>query len=178
MPQDEAERLLVREIRVLNKWKIEMEEENDSSNAFMFSNKLVKDLYQHPYAHLKLTMNIISDEEIEGEVKKTLVKLSQCVELSDYIKLGERILKSFTDSGSGQEVLRTYLSPGLEWGTLLDENYQSQHVILLLKKFYQNEEIAKVNEPTIELIMTGSNASLITEYRKQGSPFPSMPCSE
>ncbi|GAA6136336.1 hypothetical protein NBRC116583_00830 [Arenicella sp. 4NH20-0111] len=165
---EEIEELLLDEVGRLSQWVLKKRRELDSTHSYIFENVLVKDLYINSIRHLPYTKKIVANEALNFEVKKLLIRFSQCLNLDDYLSLGRLVYTT------GDEDLMTVLiSPGPEYGVKLDENYSDPEVIefldLVLYKY-------PVLVESIELIRSGSNFRQTIEYRKAGEQQPVLTC--
>jgi hypothetical protein len=65
------------------------------------------------------------------------------------------------------------LSPGPQYGYLIDENYQDERLRALLKLFATKQPMLL---ETIELIESGSNIARYNELREFGEHLPVLKC--
>ncbi len=169
LKSDEGQHLLLREVASLNEWVLRQQKKYDSTDSYVFQNILVKDLYQNPYKHFRFTTSILKDNSIDVELKKQLVRLSQCLKLKDYLSLGIIV----SDIGD-VELMTVFISPGPEYGTILDDNYLNPLVVMFLDDLAVRYPSL---EKTIDLIRNGINSRRINAYRKTGESYPILNCS-
>jgi hypothetical protein len=168
LDSDQGKALLIKEVSELKSWIIKKEKENDSSDAYIFSNVLAKDLYQHADSHLAISKNLISDEHVDEGIKKILIKLSQCLSLENYLTLGEVVYAT-----NNKNLIITYLSPGPQYGFTLDQHHSDINVVEFLKKTQKKFPDLK---NSIELTISGSTLTSYVELIRFGENFPALSC--
>lgn len=175
LPSEDAKILLRSKVDSLSKWHAQMSNLRDSDNEYLFRNVLVRDLYKNPHAHFQLTMELLNDPKVNDEVKLFLVRLSQCLSVDEYLRLGEVVLNSVVAGHSGEEVLRTLVSPGEEWGTVVALNYESKNVEAFLRRI-QRHKALRDKFTVIDGILNGTKAAFIRSYVKAGEHFSMLIC--
>lgn len=141
---------------------------HDSGHYYIFNNDVFKDLYLNPSYHFKYGVRYILDSQANSQVKQLIVRTLQCLPLAEYLELGKNIIEL-----DDLDLSTTYLSPGPEYGFIIDEHYKNSDVKTLLTEF-------QVKQPelvgTIELIRTGTNINRYRELRKFGEKLPVLEC--
>ena len=165
---NKAEQLLLKEVTELSNWILIQRDKYDSTHRHVFNNTMVIDLYKNSYKHLPYSKRLLLRDDVGFEVKSLLVRFSQCLELEDYLLLGKALIEL-----DDLELATVFISPGPEYGVMLDLNYLDPSVISFL-------DIAVGKYPSIkgsvELIKSGSNFEQTLEYRKAGELQPVLSC--
>lgn len=169
LSSNEAEQLLLKETASLSKWILKQQKKYDSTHSYIFKNTLAKDLYKNSYKHFPYTKRLIVRDDVDLEVKKLLLRFSQCLNLKDYLLLGKVII----DVGD-VDLMSVFISPGPEYGVILDENYLAPSVIVFLEMVVSKYPSI---DGSVDLIKSGSNFRQTTEYRKAGELHPVLSCS-
>jgi len=168
LSSSQGKKLLVIELTKLNEWIVKKQKVYDSSDAYIFQNTLVKDLYGNPYSYFLYAKEVVGDDGVDVEVKKLVIKLSQCLKLNDYLDLGGAVI----GTGDG-ELMTVYVSPGSEYGVVLDENYLDKNVVSFLGRVVS--KYPSLSE-VVELTSSGININRINAYRKSGEVYPVIQC--
>ncbi len=164
----EGQRLLLKEVTKLYEWNLRQQKKEDSTDSYVFKHPFVKDIYQNPYKYFENTKYLLKDNTVDIALKIQLVVISQCLTLNDYLTLGSIVI----DAGS-IELMTAYISPGPEYGTILDDNYLNPRVIELLSVVISRYPLLK---ETVDLTKSGTNSNRINEYRKSGEQYPVLSC--
>lgn len=164
----QAKKLLVNELGLLRLWILEQEKVDDTSDVYMFRNVLVKDLYRNGRSYRAVTNAVIADESIGLEIKRMLIKLSQCLTLDEYLELGDVVYTT-----NNIQLMGTYLSPGPEYGFILDQYHANIEVRKFLEKVIGRFPDLKEN---VELTTSGETLTSYIEYIRYGSKYPALSC--
>ena len=170
--------LVVSELQELLEWKSNMERRYDSTNYFMFTNGLVVDLYKNPYSHYPLLIEKISDTNLGIDLKVIWIQLSQCISDEDYLLLIDKVLSSSLDEGDKGVLVRTLLSPGLEWGTKFDEKFSEPLFMSSLEQIRQYPNLTEFVDSAISRIVSGKNASFLSAHRGIDGEYPRISCAK
>ena len=165
---DDSNQLYAKEILELAKWIEYQQKVHDSGDYYIFNNAVFKDLYLNPKLHFKYGMKFILDPQASSHAKQIVVKTLQCLPLTDYLALGKRIIKI-----NDVALSTTYLSPGPEYGFIIDKNNKNKEVKVQLLDFRDKQPKLAT---TIELIMSGSNINRYEELKAFGEKLPVLEC--
>lgn len=166
----DAELLLVKKVSSLNKWIWRKRLLFDSTDFYIFENVLFRDLHANPYEHLPYTKSIVTNSHVDFAIKKILLNSSQCLDLKDYLSLGELIY----DIGD-VNLMEAFLFPYIGYGVILDENYRDPRVVEFLDRAVKKYP---TTAPSVELITSGIAFSQITAYRNFGESIPILNCPD
>lgn len=125
-------------------------------------------MHKNPYAHFEFGLDMLRESNIKKNTKALVIRTLQCLELEDYLAVGDVIMQSLD-----VELSTIYLSPGPEYGIGIDTNYQNPSVELLLLDF--EREMPQLKE-TIKLIRTGSNFKRYEGLKSFGEKIPVLEC--
>lgn len=165
-----SQQLLTLELKKLADWINSKREYNDSSHYHIFENILFIDLYNNPKAHFQYSLNLLKSNELNINEKELIIRASQCLPIHKYLKLGSELLKL-----NDINLLTVYLSPGPEYGYIIDANFQNKEVLKQLDLFSQHlPDLAD----TIDLISSGSNSKRYKELINFGEHLPIIKCSK
>ncbi|CAH0524459.1 hypothetical protein [Vibrio hippocampi] len=170
MNDNDAKQLLLEKTTVLHQWFVKQSRKDNATDRYVFANALYQDLYRHPYRHLRYTKELLVDDSVDLEVKKLLIKVSQCLSFEDYLSLGDLIF-----DGGDSSLMYVFTFPGPEYGLVIVDNYRDSSVIELL-----NVIVIKYPElaSSIELIQSGSSYRKAKAYRNSGEAYPVLKCSD
>ena len=175
---ERAEVLLEEELRKLLKWKLQKEKYFDSTHIYLFDNPLVIDLYQNPYSHFKVFSKKIVDPKLEDEIKIMWIKLSQCLKDEDYLLLADKVLESSLNNNTKISLIKSLLSPGVEWGTRFDDNYHKPILMKFLERLSSEKKLGINLAKNIDQIISGGNASFLEAYRSVDEQYPMLQCKD
>lgn len=167
---------LISELIRLEKWKTKKESFDDSTNAFMFTNKLVVDLVKNPDSHFKMLEEEISKSNIEVNTKILWIQLSQCVSDTSYLELVEHVLDSSLGYDEKLTLLKNLLSPGFEWGTRFSEKYFRPKYKSILNKISDQQPLSQDLKGSLDLIVNGTNANYLRAHRGIEGEYPRISC--
>ena len=157
-------------IQLLHNWINETSKQHDSGHYYIFENEVLRYLYFNPKKHIQYGLRYISDINGQSNVKQLIVRTLQCLPLEKYLKLGSEIVRL-----NDYNLSTVYLSPGAEYGYILDYNYEKKDVEILLAEF-------ELNDPklagTISLISSGSNYKRYRNLTEFGEKLPALACSK
>ena len=157
------------QISKLSDWIETAKEYDNSGDYFVFQNDLFVEMYQNPSLHLELSKDYILDKTISVSKRKLVIRMLQCLNIDDYLALGFQIVKL-----NDERISTTYLSPGPQYGYIIDENYQDENLKVLLELFATKQPMLKA---TIELIESGSNIKRYNELSEFGEDLPVLECT-
>jgi hypothetical protein len=164
----EATQIYRKHIDKLSNWVDTAREYDNSGDYFIFNNDLFAEMYQNPNLHLELSKDYILDETNSFFKRKLVIQMLQCLSLEEYLALGLQVVKL-----RDERISTIYLSPGPQYGYLIDENYQDERLRALLKLFATKQPMLL---ETIELIESGSNIARYNELREFGEHLPVLKC--
>ncbi|MFT5281191.1 MAG: hypothetical protein ACI94Z_000001 [Yoonia sp.] len=165
----ESTQIYRKQISKLSDWIDTAKEYDNSGDYFIFQNDLFAEMYQNPNLHLELSKDYILDETNSVSKRKLVIRMLQCLSIDDYLALGFQIVKL-----GDERISTTYLSPGPQYGYLIDGNYQDEKQKALLELFAAKQPMLK---ETIELIESGSNIKRYNELREFGEHLPVLKCT-
>ena len=154
----------------LSEWIKKAKAYENSGEYFVFKNELFQEMYRNPNIHFNLSIGYLSDKTVSITSKLAVIKMLQCLDIEDYLKLGEIVIEL-----KNEKISTTYLSPGPEYGFLIDKYFENKQVRELLARFNQMQPNLA---GTIELILTGENIKRYNELIRFGERLPVLICQE
>ena len=165
-------------MRTIREIRAEADRMSDSGYWPYFKMPLVGHLYRNPFDHLEAGMDLLSDESVALEDKRLEIRLLQCLPLDNYLGLIAWAIDAREDGRVEEGVLITLVSPGPEWGTTIALQYNNPHVLRLLEDMRRRLPDDRGLMESVDLIVTGTLASYISEYSSVGERLPWSGCLE
>jgi len=147
-----------------------------SSNWPYFENSSVRYLYMHPYIHQRATQELWRDQAVPMRIKSLSARLLQCLPITEYLALIRSSFASYKVGEVDAAVVEILISPGSDWGTLLDLSYQDPATSSVLKDIASDPAATEGIRERIADILSGESAAYIKAYNLPSEPLPSMRC--
>jgi len=173
---EDGAKLLVSELKRLDRWVTVKTWLNDSTNRFVFDNELVIDLYQNPYAHYSLFLHELSSQTVDISVKVQWARLLQCLRPQDLVDLIGTISSSDLPGGDKAKLIRTVVWPGIEWGTQFADGYASSPYREALDALRAQETRSSDVRETVEYLTSGEGKSFLNSHSLQDGAYPRNLC--
>ena len=92
--------------------------------------------------HANIVAEVVKEEvtknNISKKVKKELIRYSQCLEIKEFVKLGEWILESVIYKDTEQDILYSFLIPGSPYYGTIEKHHDNSRIHYFLDKMKES----------------------------------------
>jgi hypothetical protein len=137
---------------------------DNTSDRFFWKIPLTQELYSNSADLIYLHRQIWRDPSVSKELKIQSTKLAQCLSKKERLMLIDAVFLDFKAGVVPDYVVISFLSPGSEWSSWLDLNYEDTGVQNSLKRIFTDIRSSKEIIETTKSILDGTGADFIREY--------------
>jgi hypothetical protein len=138
-------------------------------------------LYQRSLETRPFVKEILVDPQIDTDVKRLAVRVSQCLPLADYLDFLAQVYADWKAGRVSAEILGTAVNPWHTWAVQLDEAFADPRVRNLLGVIAADPSVDAGTRNTInEYILSGVSAEhllgISAKYHPMGETYPRIDC--